>query len=217
MEGLLHWDFSHGLAVAAQVRRRFGSSVHFSPSGSTKEFFLVVFFSSASFSLSEESVAIALQCCIGGLPSGLKVHHLHGRSYRLSVASNRVGHFIYGLKDRVWPDFVCHFQLFCPEATRSTHLDNFWHLDAHSPEVASRSPIAIRSKLSFLQGGVHHSDASKAELQKFGFLQPPAMAARPEPSSSNFTPARDQSDILDNQNSNIVGKEPSLELSSPSL
>ena len=78
MEGLLHWDFSPGLAVADQVRRRFGSSVHFSPDGPTKDFFLVVYFSSASFSLSEESVAIALQCFIGGLTSGLNVQHIEG-------------------------------------------------------------------------------------------------------------------------------------------
>ena len=99
MEGLLHWDFNPGLAVADQVRRRFGETVHFSPSLKTKEFFLVVHFSSASFLLNEESVAVALQCCIGGLPCGLNVVHLHGRRYMFSVASNRVGHFIYGLKD----------------------------------------------------------------------------------------------------------------------
>lgn len=88
MEGLLHWDFSPGLAVAAQVRQRFGSTVHFSPSGSTKEFFLVASFSSASFPLNEDSVSIALQCCIGGLPSGLNVHHIEGIGFWFSVASN---------------------------------------------------------------------------------------------------------------------------------
>ena len=34
------------------------------------------------------------------------------RSFRFSIASYKVGHFIYGLKDRVWPDFVYHFHLF---------------------------------------------------------------------------------------------------------
>lgn len=60
MEGLLHLDFSPGQAVEAQVRVRFGSMVHFSPLAVTKEFFLVVTFSSAAFPLSEESVGIAL-------------------------------------------------------------------------------------------------------------------------------------------------------------
>ena len=103
MEGLLHWDFAPGLALADQVRRKFGSTVHFSPSRGDKEFFLVVSFSSASFPLHEEYVALALQCCIGGLPSGLHIKHLNGRRFRFSVASNHVGHFIYGLKGQIWP------------------------------------------------------------------------------------------------------------------
>ena len=114
MEGLLHWDFNPGLKVAAQVRRRFGTTVHFSPSVRSKEFFLVLYFSYASFTLSEESVGIVLQCCIGGLASGFKVVRLGDRRFRFSLASNKVGHFIYDLKDRIWPDFVCHFHLFRP-------------------------------------------------------------------------------------------------------
>ena len=149
MEGLLHWDFSPGLAVAAQVRHRFGSTVHFSPSGSNKEFLLVVHFSSASLPLNDDSIAIALQCCIGGLPSGLNVTHIDGRRFRFSVASNKVGHYIYGLKDRVWPDFVCHFCLFHQSKTGILALDSSWHLDSHIPEVAARSPIAIKSKYKF--------------------------------------------------------------------
>ena len=97
MEGLLLWDFKPGLSIADQVRRRFGSTVHFLPSLGTKEFFLVVHFSSASFPLSEESVGIALQCCIGGFPSGLNVKSIGERSFRFSLASNKVGHFIYHL------------------------------------------------------------------------------------------------------------------------
>ena len=96
MDGLLHWDFNPGLAVAEQVRRRFISTVHFSPSASTKEFFLVVTFSSASSKLSVSLVSLALQCCIGGIADGFNVVHLHDRAYRFSVASNKVGHFIYG-------------------------------------------------------------------------------------------------------------------------
>ena len=94
------------------MRKRFGSTVHFSPSVGTKEFFLVVAFSSASFSLTVESVSLAIQCCIGGSSLGFKVKHLAGRHFRFSVASNKVGHFIYGLKDRIWPDFICHFHLY---------------------------------------------------------------------------------------------------------
>ena len=95
MEALLHWDFSPGLAMAKQVRQRFGSTVHFSPSSGEKEFFLVVSFTSASFSLSEDSVALALPCCIGGNNLGFKVFKLSDRRFRFSVASSKVGHFLW--------------------------------------------------------------------------------------------------------------------------
>jgi hypothetical protein len=112
MDALLHWDFSPGLAVKAQVRRRFGSSVHFSPSSGSSEFFLVVSFSSASFPLMEETVGLALQSCIGGDCKRFKVFQTSDRRFRFSVASNKVGHFIYSLRDRVWPDFICHLSLY---------------------------------------------------------------------------------------------------------
>ena len=129
MDGLLHWDFSPGLKVEAQVRARFGSTVHFVPNPGSKEFFLEVSFSSASFPLSVESVGIALQCCIGGIPSGLNVKSIGERRFRFSVASNKVGHFIYHLKDRIWPDFVCHFHLFRPTVHDYSVDVDCWHAD----------------------------------------------------------------------------------------
>jgi hypothetical protein len=154
MEGLLHWDFSPGLALAAQVRRRFGSSVHFSPSSSAKEFFLVVAFSFASFNLSEESVGLALQCCIGGDHAGFRVFKLSDRRFRFSVASNHVGHFIYGLRDRVWPDFVCHFNLYRGDVSTciSASVDKAaaaW-LDSYKGSGSPGKSMAIRPNLDVL-------------------------------------------------------------------
>lgn len=129
MDGLLHWDFNPGLSVADQVHRRFGSTVHFSPSRNTKEFFLVVTFSSASFPLSTSSVGLALQCCIGGLASGFNVIQIGDRQFHFLVASNKVGHFIYRLKDRIWPDFICHFNLFGHHHTANARVNFDWHAD----------------------------------------------------------------------------------------
>ena len=109
LEGLLHWYFAPGLALADQVRCRFGSTVHFPPSRDVNEFLLVASFSSASFPLTVESVGIALQCCTGGYHVGLNVVQISPHAFRFSVANNKVGHFIYSLKDRVWPDFFATF------------------------------------------------------------------------------------------------------------
>jgi hypothetical protein len=118
MDGLLHWDFSPCLALEDQVRRWFGSMVHFSPSLHGKEFFLVVSFSLTSFRRTEESVGSALQCCLDGDRLGFRVYQLSDRRFRFSVASNKVGHFIYGLQDLIWPDFICHFSLFLDKFTK---------------------------------------------------------------------------------------------------
>ena len=147
MDGLLHWDFNPGLAVADQVRRWFGETVHFSPSRPTKEFFLVVSFSLASFPLFEDSVCVALQCCIGSHHKGFKVSKINERSFRFSVAGNKVGHFIYRLKDRIWLDFVCHFHLFNGHFARFYHFNSLWHADEELKDISARKPIAIKSNL----------------------------------------------------------------------
>lgn len=169
MDGLLHWDFHPGLAVEAQVRRRFKTQVHFSPSLPTKKFFLVASFSKVSFPLSPTSVGLALQCCIGGIAASFRVIQLGDRNFRFSVASNRVGHFIYGLRDRLWPDFVCHFRIFKPNSLDFLVNDDLWHADNEIEGVSARKPMAISSKLAFL----HHSATldksnSSVVLNKFG-------------------------------------------------
>ena len=177
MDALLHWDFSPGQALADQVRRRFGSSVHFSPRSSAKEFFQVVSFSSASFGLTEKSVGLALQCCLGGDRLCFRVFRLSDRRFRFSVASNKVGHFIYGLKDRVWPDFICHFTLFRgahPSVTGFFNArDPAWHSSEEIVEVSQRSPTRFNPDLGFLEDSSarYSSPLSSAVLSKFGFLQ----------------------------------------------
>jgi hypothetical protein len=165
MDALLHWDLSPGQAVADQVRRRFGCSVHFSPSPLAKEFFLVVSFSSSSFHLDEESVDLALQCCIGGVGARFKVFKLSDRRSRFSVFSNKVGHFIYGLKDRIWPHFICHFSLF--RGDTSGFLFNYgnssWSSNSHNVEVAQRIPTRFHPSLKVLIGSAARDPHSSAK------------------------------------------------------
>lgn len=166
---------------------------------------MVVHFSSACFALNEDSVAIALQCCIGCLPSGLNVHHLDGRRYRFSVASNRVGHYIYGLKDRVWPDFVCHFNLFRPGVLGPPENNSSWHSDKQIPEIVARSPIAIRSNLRFLEKRSGTDNTSQAELSKFGFSVHPCL---PEDIPESSSAASLRASSMDSQDN--FGKKPIL-------
>lgn len=170
MESLLHWDFNPGLVIEEQVRRRFKSIVHFSPSSSSKEFYLVATFSSASFPLSPTSVGLALQCCIGGIASKFMVLQIGDRKYRFSVASNKVGHFIYGLRDRIWSDFICHFHLFKAKSMDPLGTVNSWHADEEIGGI-SRRHMAVASNLSFLHLSVSKDkNDSSTELSKFGLI-----------------------------------------------
>jgi hypothetical protein len=139
---------------------------------------LGVAFSSSSFQLSEESVGLALQCCIGGDHLGFKVLQLSDRRFRFSVASNKVGHFIYGLRDRVWLDFICHFSLYhvnCQSALGFLNAHNeFWFLSGENIEIAQRSPTKLKPDFSVLVASAKAdtSSSSRHELARFGFQIP---------------------------------------------
>jgi hypothetical protein len=83
----------------------------------------VAHFRSASFDLDEESVGLALQCCLGGDMHGFQVVRLSDHWFRFSVASNLVGHFIYRLESRIWPDFHITFHLFHGDPSSSVFRD----------------------------------------------------------------------------------------------
>ena len=105
------------------------------------------------------------------------------------MASNKVGHYIYGLKDRVWPDFVCHLSLFCQSKTGILALDSSWHLDSHIPEVAARSPIAIKSKYKFSTQQDKVLSTSSLVLSKFGFPPTVGLVSSFDSSPDGSSPA----------------------------
>ena len=132
--------------------------------------FLVDSFSSASFPLTEESVGVALQCCIGGHHLGFKVSKIFERSFRFSVAGNKVVHFIHGLKDRIWPDFICHFHLFNGRFNGFKHLDYSWHADERIESIAHRSPVAVRTTPKVFSQPTGKDHSTSKELRKFGLV-----------------------------------------------
>lgn len=85
---------------------------------------------------------------------------------------------MYGLKDRIWPHFVCSFHLFCGDLY-STVFDWFvsvetgWSSLVKCPPVTGSSPanvlpVAILTDLSFLSNEAPIICDSHA-LDKFGF------------------------------------------------
>ena len=64
-----------------------------------------------------------------------------------------MGHFIHGLKDRIWPDFVCHFHLFNGRFAKENSLETHWHADKELVDISDRHTVALKTPLSFLRSG----------------------------------------------------------------
>jgi hypothetical protein len=82
-----------------------------------------------------------------------------------------VGHFIYGLKDRIWPDFVCHFTLYRGDISIIDHeIKGKWFSSEHLVDVAQRSSTLCSPNLEVLAKSARGDPYSSAsELAKFGF------------------------------------------------
>jgi len=104
-------DFNPRKDFQDEVYHQFGSTVHFnspSPSGS---FFLLATFRWFLFRLTEESVALTLQSCLGGCADKFHVKFLSTNHFRFSVASKHVGFLVYNLRRVISSSFDVYFHL----------------------------------------------------------------------------------------------------------
>jgi hypothetical protein len=114
------------------------------------------------------------------------------------VASNKVGHFIYGLRDRIWPDFVCHFSLFKgvhPSISGFQHSglhdglqsgSQSWRATDQNLVVAQRAPTLFQPNLDILIASAKRDFSSAKELAKFGFVR--GIPTEDVPCSSSAAP-----------------------------
>ena len=104
-------DFDLGLQFQDEVRRLYKSLVHHphhSPDGS---FFLLVTFRRHLFHLTEDSVSLALQSCLGGRALDFHVTFLSNNHFRFSVFSKQVGFHVYRLRRVITSTFDLYFHL----------------------------------------------------------------------------------------------------------
>ena len=104
------WDFSLGKRFEAEVVHKF-SSLHHPSSSPDGSFFLLVVFRRFLFRLTEDSVALALHCCLGGAPTGFHVTYQSDRHFHFSVASKHVGLLIRSLRRITTAHFDAYFHL----------------------------------------------------------------------------------------------------------
>ena len=102
-------DFTPGCHFAADIKRSFFSMVH--PTFDSGHFIMVVSFGRASFKLTDDSVALALEVVLGGFSDKLQVSILRDRTLSFNVSSKQVGFRIFRARYFNCKHFVCTFHL----------------------------------------------------------------------------------------------------------
>lgn len=90
---------------------RHGKSVHHPSSSSGGSFFLLETFRRYTFWLTEDSVALALQSCLGGSAPRFHVKFQNDCHFRFSVSCKAVSFAIYRLKHFIGSCFDVYFHL----------------------------------------------------------------------------------------------------------
>lgn len=104
-------DFNIGLEFQDKIHQRLQSPVHHplpTPDGSI---FLLATFRRYLFRLTEESVSLALQSCLGGRASDFHVKFLSNNHFHFSVFSKDVGFQVYKLRRVITKSFDIYFHL----------------------------------------------------------------------------------------------------------
>ena len=119
-------DFSPGKAFQEDVRIQFGKSVHHPSSTPDGSFFLPASFRRFTVRLTEDSVALMLQSCLGGSAAGFHVSFQSDRHFRYSVSCKAVGFKVYNLRRFIGTCFDVYFHFWNNGAPRWEREKLLW-------------------------------------------------------------------------------------------
>ncbi|TVU08508.1 hypothetical protein EJB05_41913, partial [Eragrostis curvula] len=180
------WDFSHGKKFQRDVLERFRSAVHHPSSSPNGSFFLLATFRRSTFRLTEDSVGLALQSCLGGSAAGFHVKFLSDRHYRFSVASKAVGFHVYQLKQFIGSTFDVYFHLWNDGVAHWERDKRIWEEEQarewtlvtykkRKPSSAPRKTVSFPARLVQDSPKVKHKPNLPPPALKFGsFIVPTA-------------------------------------------
>jgi hypothetical protein len=129
MDFLLHkLDFGIGKAFEHDVHRKTGRLIH-SYSRFERGFYLLASFRRYLFQLNEESVALALQSCLGGLAKSFRVSYQSHNHFRFTVSCKAVGFAIYNLRRFIGDSFDVYFHLWSNGAPHWEREKRLWEAE----------------------------------------------------------------------------------------
>lgn len=168
-------DFSHGEKFELEVLHCFGKSVHHPSSNPRGSFFLLVTFRRYLFRLTEESVALALQSCLGGFAPGFHVTELSHNHFRFSVSCKSVGFLVYGLRRFIGSSFDIYFHLWSNGVPRWEQEKRLWEAEEEKKWTKILSKGQTKSakkqakKVRFAETLVQSSPKAKATPPVFDY------------------------------------------------
>lgn len=120
-------DFNVGLEFQDEVRRLFKSLVHH-PSPNTDGLFFLKFWRFL-FHLTEDSVSVALQSCLGGRALDFHVKFLSNNHFCFSMFSKEVSFRVYKLHRVICSSFDCCFHLWNNGTPHWEHEKRAWEIE----------------------------------------------------------------------------------------
>lgn len=182
-------DFDLGLQFQDEVRQLFKSPVHHPHHSPTGSFFLLVTFRRHLFRLTEDSVSLALQSCLGGRALDFHVTFLSNNHFRFSVFSKQVGFHVYKLRRVITSTFDLYFHLWNNGTAHWEREKRAWEeeqekewtkvLSRRSKKEAAKASKS-QKRVSFAKDLVHYSPP-KHSLQlsiSFGAFSTPINQSR---------------------------------------
>jgi hypothetical protein len=172
-------DFGIGKAFEHDIYRKTGSLVH-SYSQYTRGFYLLATLRRYLFQLNEESVALALQSCLGGHANSFRVSYQSHNHFQFTVACKAVGFSIYNLRRFIGDSFDVYFHLWSNGAPHWEREKRLWEeeeakqwtkvLSKSQKRVASRSSSSskcFRKRVRFAEKIVQDSLVTKSKPSGF--------------------------------------------------
>jgi hypothetical protein len=177
-------DFSIGDDFAQKVRRRFGAQVHHESPSSRGSFFMLATFRRFLFHLSEESVALVLESCLGGHAPFFHVVEVSHNHFRFSVSSKAVGFFVYALRRVIGSSFDVYFHLWSNGFPHWENEKRIWEMEeakkwqevrsksqiraAKAKQVCPNSVKKVRFNPILVQGSSNHDHRDYEQSIQFG-------------------------------------------------